>query len=188
MKTKKVIFLIITLCGSIYVRLVLSNFLILPLIKVGVTFENSHINSSLCFRHSSNYSSCLIIFISSTILSFGWFYIVFRQQKNQPDFVFWLIFVSILFNLVRTETSLERMAGIEPALSGRKHDILPLNYTRISTLFDLILRHFCTVPKCLIFGGDEESRTPVHNTFHIDFYKFSLSFLFVLFSPTNRLK
>ena len=25
---------------------------------------------------------------------------------------------------------LERVAGIEPALSGRKHDILPLNYTR----------------------------------------------------------
>ena len=27
---------------------------------------------------------------------------------------------------------LERVAGIEPALSGRKHDILPLNYTRIT--------------------------------------------------------
>ena len=26
---------------------------------------------------------------------------------------------------------MERAAGIEPALSGRKHDILPLNYTRI---------------------------------------------------------
>ena len=26
---------------------------------------------------------------------------------------------------------MERMAGIEPALSGRKHDILPLNYTRM---------------------------------------------------------
>lgn len=26
---------------------------------------------------------------------------------------------------------MERVAGIEPALSGRKHDILPLNYTRI---------------------------------------------------------
>lgn len=25
---------------------------------------------------------------------------------------------------------MERVAGIEPALSGRKHDILPLNYTR----------------------------------------------------------
>lgn len=38
------------------------------------------------------------------------------------------------------------------------------------------------------FGGDEESRTPVHNTFQIDFYKFSLSFIFVSFSPINRLK
>ena len=69
LKTKKVIFLIITLCGSIYVRLVLSNFIILPFTTIGVTLENSHINSSRCFRHSSNSSSCLIIFIFSTILS-----------------------------------------------------------------------------------------------------------------------
>ena len=41
---------------------------------------------------------------------------------------------------------------------------------------------------CHIFGGDEESRTPVHNTFQIDFYKFSSSFIFILFSPINRLK
>ena len=26
---------------------------------------------------------------------------------------------------------LERVTGIEPVLSGRKHDILPLNYTRV---------------------------------------------------------
>ena len=82
-------FLIITLCGSIYVRLVLSNFLMLPLIKIGVTFENSHINSSLCFRHSSNSSSCLIIFTLNTILSF-WMTIL--QQKN--TILFRMIFVS----------------------------------------------------------------------------------------------
>ena len=35
-------------------------------------------------------------------------------------------------------------------------------------------------------GGDEESRTPVHNTFHIDFYKFSLFLKFILDIPTNR--
>ena len=40
LKTKKAIFLIITLCGSIYVGLVISNFLMLPFIKVGVTLEN----------------------------------------------------------------------------------------------------------------------------------------------------
>ena len=27
--------------------------------------------------------------------------------------------------------TMERVVGIEPTLSGRKHDILPLNYTRI---------------------------------------------------------
>nr|DAW10486.1 MAG TPA: hypothetical protein [Caudoviricetes sp.] len=42
----------------------------LPLIKVGVTLENSHINSNRCFRHYSNSSFCLIIFTSDTILSF----------------------------------------------------------------------------------------------------------------------
>ena len=43
------------------------------------------------------------------------------------------------------------------------------------------------VPSVSFFGGDEESRTPVHNTFHIDFYKFSLFFLFITISPTNRI-
>ena len=61
---------------------------------------------------------------------------------------------------------MERVARIELARPGRKHGILPLNYTRI--------------------GGDEESRTPVHNTFHIDFYKFSLFFIFTLLTPINR--
>lgn len=28
---------------------------------------------------------------------------------------------------------MERVTGIEPVSSGRKHDILPLNYTRISS-------------------------------------------------------
>ncbi len=34
------------------------------------------------------------------------------------------------FRLVRRFYLLERVARIELALSGRKHDILPLNYTR----------------------------------------------------------
>ena len=34
--------------------------------------------------------------------------------------------------------------------------------------------------------GDEESRTPVHNTFKTDFYKFSLFFIFIFTAPTNR--
>ena len=96
-----------------YVRLVFSNFLMLPFIKVGVTLENSHINSSLCFRHSSNCNSCLIIFNFYTILSFGWFSYCFRQQKNQPDlFSDWFLYLSVL--LVRTDTSLVRMKGLEP--------------------------------------------------------------------------
>ncbi len=45
--------------------------------------------------------------------------------------------------LVRQKLFLERLAGIEPALSGRKHDILPLNYSRnlsnISTLDKFII-------------------------------------------------
>lgn len=36
------------------------------------------------------------------------------------------------------------------------------------------------------YGGDEESRTPVHNTFKTDFYKFSLFFMFIFTAPTNR--
>ena len=70
-------FLIITLCGSIYVRFVFSSFLILPFIKVGVTLANSHINSSLCFRHSWNCNSCLILFFGNKkinqILFSDWF-------------------------------------------------------------------------------------------------------------------
>lgn len=37
------------------------------------------------------------------------------------------------------------------------------------------------------YGGDEESRTPVHNTFQIDLYKFILSFKFILNSRINTL-
>ena len=48
------------------------------IVKVGVTFENSHINSNLCFRLSSNCNSSLIIFITNTILS----WMTFLQQKN----------------------------------------------------------------------------------------------------------
>ena len=67
---------------ELYVRLVFSNFLILPFTKVGVTLENSHINSSRCFRHSSNSNSCLIIFTSNTILSF-WM-AIFAIKKYHP--------------------------------------------------------------------------------------------------------
>ena len=37
----------------------------------------------------------------------------------------------LLKNEQSLENTLERVVGIEPTLSGRKHDILPLNYTRI---------------------------------------------------------
>ena len=36
----------------------------------------------------------------------------------------------IKFTFVRRFNIMERVAGIEPALPGRKHGILPLNYTR----------------------------------------------------------
>nr|DAT05045.1 MAG TPA: hypothetical protein [Caudoviricetes sp.] len=61
--------------------MVLSIFLILPLIKVGVTLENSHINSSLFFKLSSNCNSSLTICISITILSF-WDWMTFFAIKK----------------------------------------------------------------------------------------------------------
>lgn len=48
---------------------------------------------------------------------------------------------------------MERVARIELARPGRKHGILPLNYTRI--------------------GGDEESRTPVRKPLTKAFYECS---------------
>ena len=109
-----VIFLIITLCGSIYVRLVFSSFLMLPLIKVGVTLENSHINSIRCFRHSSNCNSCLIIFIYLHH-PFDWMiFILFIGNKKINQILFSDWFCIYLFNLVRTDTSLVLMVGLEP--------------------------------------------------------------------------
>ena len=80
-------FFTITLCGSIYERLVFASFLMLPLIKVGVTLENSHINSSLCFKLSSNCISCLIIFITDTILSWMIFFVKKKIIHFLNDFV-----------------------------------------------------------------------------------------------------
>ena len=82
-----------TLCGSIYVRLVFSSFLMLPLIKVGVTLENSHINSSLCFRHSSNSNYWLIIFIFAPSFRLDDFILFLDNKKNQPDlFSDWFLY------------------------------------------------------------------------------------------------
>ena len=60
----------------------------------------SFFHFSLCiklflFWHFSNSSSCLIICILTPSFHLDDFNIVFRQQKNQPDFIFWLIFVSL---------------------------------------------------------------------------------------------
>ena len=52
------------------------------------------------------------------------------RNKKIPSF-FRMIFIS-LFKKVRTDSSLERVEGIEPSRQGRKHCILPLNYTRIN--------------------------------------------------------
>lgn len=78
-----------------YEILVFSIFLMLPLINVGVTFENSHINSSLYFKLSSNCNSCLIIFIFSHH-PFAWMILILflgNKKINQILF-FWLIFIS----------------------------------------------------------------------------------------------
>ena len=49
-----------------------------------------------------------------------------NAQKNQ------LLLVDLINNvtLVRRFYLMERVEGIEPSLSGRKHDSLPLNYNR----------------------------------------------------------
>ena len=134
-------FLIITLCGSIYVRLVFSYFLILPLIKVGVTLENSHINSSLCFRLSSNCSSCLIIFIYLHHPFVWMIFILFIDNKKINQILFSDWFCIYLFNLVRTDTSLVQMAGIEPARIIRPQDFKSCASTSSATsafaLFEL---------------------------------------------------
>ena len=49
-----------------------------------------------------------------------------NAQKNQSFQIDLIINVT----LVRRFYLMERVEGIEPSLSGRKHDILPLNYTR----------------------------------------------------------
>ena len=46
----------------------------------------------------------------------------YAQYKNE----------GLLKNEQSLENTVERVVGIEPTLSGRKHDILPLNYTRIN--------------------------------------------------------
>ena len=64
----------------------------------------------------------------------------------ESQFLFWMIFLGKiknhpflndfcinLFLKVRTDSLLERVARIELAPPGRKHGILPLNYTRMST-------------------------------------------------------
>ena len=58
--------------------------------------------------------------------------------------------------MVRPCVKLERVVGIEPTLSGRKHDILPLNYTRMETTFyRKSNRNGCFY----IFGAKDGART-----------------------------
>ena len=72
--------------------------------------ENSHINSSLCFRLSSNCISCLIIFIFK---HHPFLDDIFWQQKNHPflnDFC--------IKSVVRTDSLLELLTGVEPVTSS----------------------------------------------------------------------
>ena len=101
--------------SSIYLRLVFSIFLILPLIKVGVTLENSHINLSLCFKLSSNCSSFLLIFIYLHHPFLWIILILFLGNKKINQILFSDWFYTYLFNLVRPDTSLVRLTGFEPA-------------------------------------------------------------------------
>ena len=52
---------------------------ILPEVSTRLIIERLHINSSLCFKLFSNCISCLIIFITATILSFR---MIFSQTKK----------------------------------------------------------------------------------------------------------
>ncbi len=79
------------------------SFLMLLLIKVEVTLENSHINSNRCFRPSSNCISCLITFISYTILSLlGWkpfvFRMIFLNNKKIIHWLRWFLYQSVLLS------------------------------------------------------------------------------------------
>ena len=60
---------------------------------------------------------------------------------------------------------MERVAGIEPALSGRKHDILPLNYTR---KYDIKYTVFSEKVKKFILPKREESYCTRVGTFGIE--------------------
>ena len=57
-------------------------------------------------------------------------------------FVFFKLNLLQYFQVVRRKHIMERVVGIEPTLSGRKHDILPLNYTRIYLHYRLKVIYF----------------------------------------------
>ena len=53
------------------------------------------------------------------------------KLDKKDDYISYEMISIVNVRKVRTETSLERVARIELARPGRKHGILPLNYTRI---------------------------------------------------------
>ncbi len=70
-----------------------------------------------------------------------------NKTKNKPTkstYILWIIFTFVFimehtvlrytlgFQVVRRKRIMERVEGIEPSPPGRKHGILPLNYTRVS--------------------------------------------------------
>ena len=59
---------------------------------------------------------------------------IFSQKKKSTS-LYLIDFISTVHKSSNRNV-MERVVGIEPTLSGRKHDILPLNYTRIMTLYN----------------------------------------------------
>ena len=86
-----------------------------------------------CFALGSLYWTLYLLLFSETpqvfyVSEFGWIASVI--------FLYLLQCFCAFFPPVNYLSFLERVAGIEPARSGRKHDILPLNYTR---KYDIII-------------------------------------------------
>ena len=114
----------ITLCGSTYAKFVCSIILKQP---SNIILRSSFIAFKLQAHSILESNSLLILFFFLTILIIPHHpsFFKIKATKNQP-----LQLIFQYFRLVRRFYLMERVARIELALSGRKHDILPLNYTR----------------------------------------------------------
>ena len=125
----------ITLCGSTYAKFVCSIILKQPsniiLCSSFIAFKlqaHSILESYFYFIiYKSNFSFILFFFFTILIIPHHPSFFKIKAIKKST-FYSWLK----SFRLVRRFYFMERVEGIEPSPPGRKHGILPLNYTRKS--------------------------------------------------------